>query len=104
MRGVREWLAVQRAAHPELLRIGVFGSYARNDAGVGSDLDLVAVVRSAAEPFHRRSAGWDLTPLPVPADLLVYTDAEWSALLKRGGRFAAMLGSETQWLEAAASG
>ena len=70
---------------------------------MGSDLDLVAVVRSATEPFHRRTASWDLTPLPVPAELLVYTDAEWSALQERGGRFAATLGSETHWLEDAAA-
>ena len=33
LRAAREWLAVQRASHPEILRVGVFGSYARNDAG-----------------------------------------------------------------------
>jgi hypothetical protein len=31
----------------------------------------------------RRTAGWDTTRLPVPADLLVYTRAEWEALPAR---------------------
>jgi len=94
----REWAIRQAALRPEITRVGVFGSYARGDAGVGSDLDLVAVVRETAEPFERRGAAWDATELPVPAELLVYTEREWQATVRRGGRFAAMLGAETKWL------
>lgn len=86
------------ARRPEVLRIGIFGSYARGDAGVGSDLDLVVVVRESNLPFHRRSAGWDALDLPVPAELLVYTEAEWNRLGAEGGRFARMLNSETEWI------
>lgn len=83
---------------PALLRLGYFGSYARGDAGVGSDLDLVAVVESSDIPFERRAAAWDLTALPVPAEVLVYTAAEWAAMQTRGGRFARMLQTEAVWL------
>ncbi len=95
---VRAWAAAQSVARAEVVRIGVFGSYARGDAGVGSDLDLVAVVRSAPEPFERRAASWDLTTLPVPAELLVFTDAEWAVQRAGGGRFWRVLSSETKWL------
>ncbi len=37
--------------HPELLKIGCFGSYAGGDWGLGSDLDLVVVVAEAGWPF-----------------------------------------------------
>ena len=94
----RAWGTEQRTRHPELVRLGVFGSYARGDAGVGSDLDLVAVVRQSSDPFERRAASWDITGLPVPSDILVYTEAEWDALLARPGRFAAMLRSEVEWI------
>lgn len=97
-RAAREWAVRQRRERPELVRLGIFGSYARGDAGVGSDLDLIVVVRGSAEPFIRRAAGWDTTPLPVPTELLVYTEAEWQRLQERGGRFAAMLKVETEWL------
>ena len=83
---------------PELLRIGYFGSYARGDAGVGSDLDIVAVVREAERPFERRAIDWDLSSLPVPAEILIYTDAEWGDLMKAGSRFARMLEQEAVWL------
>ena len=64
----------------DVLRIGYFGSYARGDWGVGSDLDVVIIVESSEHPFERRSIEWDATELPVPADVLVYTQEEWQSL------------------------
>jgi predicted nucleotidyltransferase len=97
-RSAAEWAAQEAQRHPGLLRLGYFGSYARGDAGVGSDLDLIAVVESSPDPFERRSLDWDLTSLPVPAELLVYTQPEWEHLLRQGGRFARALQQEARWL------
>jgi hypothetical protein len=97
-RQVADWAVREGARHPGLLRLGYFGSYARGDSGVGSDLDLVAVVESSSEPFERRAVGWDLGNLPVPAELLVYTRQEWERLQDEGGRFARMLQQEARWL------
>lgn len=95
---VRRWAELQAAQRPELLRLGYFGSYARGDWGVGSDVDLIAIVARSDDPFEARAARWDVTPLPVPADLSVYTSDEWDALQQRGGRFAERLLSETVWV------
>ena len=95
---LRPWVEAQAAQHPEVLRLGCFGSFARGDWGVGSDLDLVAVVDSSEKPFQRRSVDWDLNSLPVQADLLVYTQEEWERLQKEGGRFAGTLAAEGLWL------
>jgi hypothetical protein len=65
---------------------------------VGSDLDLVAVVSTADEPFERRSLSWDVATLPVPADLIVYTESEWDRLRAEPSRFARMLAREVVWL------
>jgi len=46
------------------------------------------------------SIHWDLSELPVPAEILVYTEAEWAELQRRGGRFARMLRDEAIWLPA----
>jgi predicted nucleotidyltransferase len=97
-RAVRRWAGSQAAGHPELRRLGYFGSYARGDWGVGSDLDLVAIVGESALLFDRRAAAWDLAELPVPAELLVYTEAEWQRLVAQGGRFARTLQTETVWV------
>jgi predicted nucleotidyltransferase len=94
----RRWAASEAARRPELTRIGVFGSYARGDAGVGSDLDLVAVVTATGEPFERRGLDWALESLPVPAELLIYTEDEWRARVGENTRFGRMLRDDVRWL------
>jgi hypothetical protein len=95
---LRRWAARNQASRPGLVRVGCFGSYVRGDWGVGSDLDLVAIVGDSALPFERRALDWDVTPLPVSADLLVYTQAEWDALAGSHTRFGRMLASEVRWM------
>jgi predicted nucleotidyltransferase len=85
-------------ARSELIRLGFFGSYANGTWGVGSDLDLVAVVSECAHPFERRALSWDLSDLPVPAEIVVYTVPEWDRLVAAGDRFAATLQREAVWL------
>jgi len=88
------------AARPEVRRLGYFGSYARGDWGVGSDLDLIAIVATSCEPRERRGLGWDTSTLPVPADLLIYTEAEWQQLETEQGRFDRMLARDVVWMVA----
>lgn len=97
-RAVRAWAAEVGDSRPQLRRLGYFGSYARGDWGVGSDLDLIAIVSSADEPFLRRALAWDLTTLPVPAEILIYTEAEWREMAARGSRFARTLERDTTWV------
>jgi hypothetical protein len=65
---------------------------------VGSDLDLIAIVANASEPFERRNLTWNLESLPVPTDLLVYTEGEWKRLHERGGKFIRTLDLEAVWI------
>lgn len=95
---VRRWASTIPASRLELRRLGYFGSYARGDWGVGSDLDLIAIVTSAEKRFEQRPLGWDLNSLPVPAEILVYTEDEWTTLLREGSRFARALERETVWV------
>ena len=97
-RAVRRWVESKAKQHPKLLRLGYFGSYARGDWGVGSDLDLVAVVKESGLPFEYRSARWNLDALPVPSEVLVYTEQEWQRLHEKGGRFARTLDREAVWI------
>ena len=92
------WAAQQDHANPDLLAVGVFGSYGRGDAGVGSDLDLVLILRECAEPIWDRLRRWDTGSLPLACDLLVYSLAEWRSLPEWDPRLAAALGKETRWL------
>jgi len=94
---VRRWAEKNAQQQQDVVRIGYFGSYARGDWGVGSDLDLVIVVERSDQPFERRAAKWDMIELPVPADVLIYTEEEWQSLgLKR--RFSQTVMKETVWV------
>lgn len=83
MEALSRWALDAAASRPELIAVGCFGSYARGDWGVGSDLDVVLIVEGAQVEFVRRAAQWDLTHLPVPVDVLVYKSQEWEALAAR---------------------
>jgi len=95
---VRQWVKQAALSHPELIRLGYFGSYATEHWGVGSDLDIVAIVKESTEPFLRRSVKWDLSSLPVPADLLIYTLREWERMQEKGGRFIESLEKQVVWV------
>jgi len=97
-RAVRSWSTEQAQYHPELRRLGYFGSYARGDWGVGSDLDLIAIVDEATDAFERRSSNWDINNLPVPADMLVYSQQEWKDLHAKKDRFSSVLKKEVIWI------
>ena len=79
-RSLRRWAEELVRSAAGVVAVGYFGSYARGDWGVGSDLDVVVVLEESTEPFERRAARLDATGLPVPADVLVYTRAEWDGL------------------------
>jgi hypothetical protein len=76
----------------------VFGSYGRGDAGVGSDLDLVLILRECSEPIWQRLRQWQTGSLPLACDLLVYSLREWQTLPQWNPRLAAVLRQETRWL------
>jgi hypothetical protein len=96
--GVTSW--AQELAHlsPGLVAVGLFGSYARGDWGVGSDVDLIVVHDASASPFGSRTLAAGTSPLPVPADHLICTLHELLMALERGGRFADTLRQEVVWV------
>lgn len=96
-RAVRRWAAELGRQRPEVKKIGYFGSYARGDWGVGSDLDLIVRVDRSELPFYHRAAQWDTSRLPVPVDLFVYTEDEWPRVIAQG-RFAEVLRREVVWV------
>jgi len=94
---IRGWANAAAQSREEVRRIGYFGSYARGDWGVGSDLDVIILVESSQRPFERRAAAWDISEFPVPVDVLVYTEKEWQSLVQQG-RFASSVLNEVVWI------
>ena len=66
---------------------------------MGSDLDVVLVLRACAEPPLRRAQAFDtVTGFPVPVDLLVYTVDEWGQVEAGESGFARRLAAEVVWV------
>jgi predicted nucleotidyltransferase len=97
---VRRWAWENAHSNGDVLKIGYFGSYARGDWGVGSDLDIIIVLKQSDQPAERRGAKWDATELPVPADLMIFTERELAGL---GGKLGRVLQEETVWVYERAS-
>ncbi len=95
---VRAWAQAEVRRHPDILRVGYFGSYARGDWGVGSDLDLLIINKESKRPFWERSLDFDLLSFPVATEVLVYSEAEWQAMARESGRFYKTVQREAVWI------
>jgi len=96
---LREWTKTNVGKNSAVMAIGYFGSYARDEAGVGSDLDVVMILSESNTPFEQRAIDWDFQSIPVPVEVLVYTLAEWQQLPDKQPRFYQTLMQETVWLK-----
>ena len=96
---LRAWSDELMRSRPEVARVGYFGSYARGDWGVGSDLDVVLVLAACSEPPLRRALAFDtVTGFPVPVDLLVYSVDEWRQMEAGEGAFGRRVVAEMIWV------
>ena len=93
----RAWAHELYERDPAVARVGYFGSYARGDAGVGSDLDLVVITR--ADAGARPAWAFDASRLPVPADVLVFSEARWHELRAQRTGIARTIAREAKWFE-----
>jgi hypothetical protein len=64
-------------------------------------LDIVIVVEQSVRPFFQRALEWDASEVPVPAEVLVPTEAEWGSMR---GRFRHALRQEAIWVYSRAKG
>jgi predicted nucleotidyltransferase len=97
-KALRRWIEKQIIKHPEIIQLGYFGSLAKDNWGVGSDLDLIVILQDSSIPFEKRPLAWDFDTLPVSTDILLYTMKEWQDMRKKGGRFVDTIEKEAVWL------
>lgn len=74
-------------ADNNILRIYCFGSICSDTWGVGSDLDIVIILKKTTVPFISRACLYDTSAISVPVDVLVYTQSEIIKLSKGKSRF-----------------
>jgi len=68
---------LEEALHPDAIYL--FGSHARGDANVDSDLDLMVIVPESNQTRYHRSvdARRLVSDITVPKDIVVLTRQEW---------------------------
>jgi predicted nucleotidyltransferase len=96
IQALRQWVENLVNVRGDIVQVGYFGSYARGDWGVGSDLDLVIIVDHIDEPFEMRPSRFDTLELPVPVDILIYTLEEWK--LNYSQKFFQTLENDAVWV------
>ena len=105
LQAVQHWARLQAQRCPSLEKVGVYGSYGRGDAGVGSDLDLLLIDADAAGTQSSRYRRWPFEELPLSCDALVLSPAELAHLLDSrqcedpaAAAMAHVLRSECRWI------
>jgi uncharacterized protein len=81
------WAKSTGLSDNNILRIYCFGSICSDTWGVGSDLDIVIILKKTTVPFISRACSNDTSAISVPVDLLVYTQSEITKLSKGKSRF-----------------
>lgn len=73
--------------HPQVLRVLLFGSFARGDYGSRSDLDLLIILKASVKSLSERIADLLQYAPPYPVDVLPLTEAEVESRLDDGDSF-----------------
>jgi predicted nucleotidyltransferase len=73
--------------YPEIERISLFGSFARDEAVPGSDVDILIVLTDSDLPFKDRITKYMPSSFPVGIDVFPYTRSEMEAMLDQGNYF-----------------
>lgn len=96
----RAWAAQLRREHPEVLRVGYFGSYARGDYVPGSDFDVLVELSASPIPRWQDRAG-SLRPraFPVCLSLFVFTREEMDRLRQGGDAFLRTIEATIRWID-----
>ncbi len=80
-----------------ILKIGYYGSYSTLNYGVGSDLDIIVILKETDIAYIRRPTMFDLTSISVPTDIVVYTEKEWNSM--KNTKFYSYIINNAKWIK-----
>ncbi len=95
---LKEWSYEAAKTHKEILKIGYFGSYARDDYTPSSDLDILIVVKHSNKPPHKRLLDYSLDYFPVGCEVFVFTEEEIRKKKESKKGWLNTILSEIQWI------
>jgi tRNA nucleotidyltransferase (CCA-adding enzyme) len=80
LRDLRQAVREAKAAHPEIVKVWLFGSLAQGNWTADSDADLIVVVGREFPDFLGSRAPYQIFTRSIPTDSLVYSEAEFQEL------------------------
>ena len=96
---LKKWAKSIRKKHKEILKIGLFGSYATDNYGPASDLDILIILSSSDKPITDRMSDYYPSNIPVGCELFVYTEDEVEKFESEGNKWFKGIEKETKWIE-----
>lgn len=81
LRNLRQAVAEAKAAHPEIIKVLLFGSLVNGTWTAASDADLIVVVRKELSRFSSR-APYHVFAEGIATDSLIYSEAEFERLAR----------------------
>ncbi len=85
---LRKAVAEAKAAHPEIVKVLLFGSFVQGTWTADSDADLFVVVRKEFADIFERGRYAIFAP-SIPIDSIVYSEAEFARLSQDPSSFLA---------------
>lgn len=76
LRLLKDYVKSIKRTHPEVERVGFFGSYANDTYGPASDVDLLVILRRSDKRFLDRIPDYIPNNLCVSCDVFPYTNEE----------------------------
>lgn len=86
---LRGAVAEAKAAHPEIVRVLLFGSLVRGNWTADSDADLMVVVETDFPDFLTSRTPYQIFAKSIPIDSLVYSTGEFEKLRSDASTFLA---------------
>ena len=86
-KALRELAANLASDHPEIVKIAVFGSLARDEAVPGSDVDLLLILDKTDLPLPDRFNAYRPARFPVGVEIFAYTEDEARQMLEEENAF-----------------
>lgn len=80
LRDLRNAVAEAKSAHPNVVKVYLFGSLVKGNWTADSDADLIAVVRHEFPDFVRSRSAYQIFTASIPTDTLVYSQREFEQL------------------------
>ena len=80
LRDLRSAAAEARRAHPEIVKVYLFGSLVRGNWTADSDADLIVVARKEFPDFVLSRSAYQIFTSAIPTDTLVYSESEFEKL------------------------